>query len=576
MAPRSSRPVEQLVASLIEDVQRRTARLIRPYVALSVVPVTLVALGEVTRGRATVWALCMPVASVVMALALLLEMPTRRMGTVVSIGVVAHSTAGFLHFGPMLGTGLYFALSLLTVDFFFRRRVMVATSVYLVLVVATGAAMASSGAAPGWWPPLSASDWARFTVATSFLLGALGLGFDTVLGSMRAAIANEVTARRKQEEAEAERERALTAALTAQRLETLGELAAGVAHDTNNTLAVIQGALEGLSAASSEERADLVKEGLLAVRNGSRTARRLLGLARRSSEEVGSCDPLDVIDSTVRAIRRVVHAGFVVEIDTEPCPHAAISEAALEQVLLNLLVNARDALGARGRVQVRCRQKDDRVCIQVMDDGPGMSDEVRARAFEPFFTTKARGEGTGLGLTLARRLIEHAGGVLELETGVGRGAQFTVLLPVHTQPLASPPPSAPAAPVQVRGKILVVEDDPQVLRLLQRILQRAGYEVTVAISVAEARTKLASSRHDLLLTDGQLPDGNAGDVLAAYRRTYPSGPVILCTGYVNDDGVLFQVERDSKTVLVHKPFETSALLELAARLLREASGSRSS
>ena len=165
---------------------------------------------------------------------------------------------------------------------------------------------------------------------------------------------------------------------------------------------------------------------------------------------------------------------------------------------------------------------------------------------------------------------------MALETAVGKGAHFTVALPIEgvTAPSVHPAPR-PAAAV-TGGTILVVEDDPQILRLLQRILARVGYEVTAVSSVGEARARLQASRYTLLVTDGQLPDGTAGDVLTAYREKHATGPAVVCTGFVNDDAVLARVRQDARTVLVHKPFATGALVDLATRLIQDASGSQPS
>jgi signal transduction histidine kinase/CheY-like chemotaxis protein len=570
----SSRRAEVQVAAVVEEIQSRMLRLTRPYVVVGIPVYVVAAASELLRGHVTVWIVSEPIVVVLMALAFRASTSTRRVAAAQCLGLTALSTAGLLHYGPLLGTGLLFALSVLEVSFFFGRRVVVGTAGYLLLLMVAAAAGASRGWAPAWWPgALTVSDWARLVAAALIMLGALAVAFENIQASMRVSISNEVTARFKQQEAEEERERAVTAAMTAQRLETLGELAAGVAHDTNNTLAVIQGALEALASASSEERGQLVAEGLAAVKTGSGTARRLLGLARRSAEDVGHCDPVAVIDATASAVRRVLPAGFAVSLDMEPCPDAAISDGVLEQVLLNLIVNARDATGGRGRVDVRCRHEGGHVRIGVADDGPGMTAEVRARVFEPFFTTKARGEGTGLGLSLVSRLLHNAGGSIDLETAVGKGASFTIVLPVAAPPSVPPSVAPPVAGTQPQGgRVLVVEDDPQVSRLLKRILERAKYDVTVAASVGEASKQLeAASRYDLLITDGQLPDGNAGGVLAAYRVHHGKGPVIVCTGYLDDKEVISQVEKDSKSsVFLHKPFATDDLLHLTSRLIRKA------
>ncbi len=558
------------VAAIVEEIQRRTLQQVRPYALVGVVLVVAFSAGELARGRTSVWAVLQAVIIVFMSLAFFVVKGTRALAAAECVGSAALSTAGLMHYGPMLGTGVLFALAVLVADFFFGRKAMFVVFGYLVALMVGAALYALRGGAPSWWPgPLDASAWARLIVGLILRIALVGLLFDNAIGSMRLAIANEVAARVKQQEAESERERVLTAAMAAQRLETLGELAAGVAHDVNNTLAVIQGTLEALSKATPDERGELIEDGLGAVRSGTQTARRLLGLARRSSEDVGECDPVAVVNSTVKAVKRVLPEGFVVRVAVEPCPMTTMSEGALEQVLLNLVVNARDATRGRGSVEIRCAREDDRVRIHVVDDGPGMSDEVRARAFEPFFTTKAHGEGTGLGLSLVQRLVHKASGTLTLETAVGKGAHFTIDLPLHDASTVAPKPVARADARAVGGRILVVEDDDQVRLMLERLLERAGYDVTSVPTVDEAKARLESYRYNLLITDGKLPDGNAGGVLEAYRVHHQGGPAVVCTGYLDDQGVIAQLEQDRALVLVHKPFASTALLDLTARLIRQ-------
>ncbi len=552
-------------ARIVEEIQKKTLAIIRPYALLAAPLVLVVTFGEIARGHVTIWLISEPIAIGAMGLALLFVKSTRALSAVVCAGLISLGTAALVHFGPMLGTGLLFSLAVLHVTFLFGGAAMRATLAYFTAVMALASVASTAGWEPAWLPGvLTPLDWARLTVGMVVMLGGLGLLFEHVQQSMRDAIASEVDARLRQAVAEEERERALTAGITAKRLETVGQLASGVAHDLNNTLIVIQGTFDALPHAHGTERAELLTAGTIAVRNASNTVSRMLGLGRRSVGELGTCDPATLVDEVLHAMERTLPAGLVVDTEIAPGTTAKISRSALEQVLSSLVWNAAEATGSGGHVSVRSRLgPEGHLLLTVTDDGPGMSPEVRHRAFDPFFTTKPRGEGAGLGLTLAQRLVHNAGGTIRVVDPTERGCVVEVDLPAERA--ARPTPAPPEADRPAR--ILLVEDDALVAKVLERALRVRRYAVTVAGTVGEADTRLQAPAFDLLITDGQLPDGNAGDVITLFRRHHPTHPVLLCSGYLDDDATLSVIQRDRGLAVLQKPFQSSTLLAHVGHLL---------
>ena len=367
----------------------------------------------------------------------------------------------------------------------------------------------------------------------------------------------------------------------AQRLEAVGQLAGGIAHDFNNLLAAIVSFADLLTdeLPRGQARADL-DEIRSAARRGAALTRQLLQF---SSRETGQSDRLDVnlvIGDLERLLARTL--GEEIELQTEladDLPTVPMSVTELEQVVMNLVVNARDAVDGPGRVTISTEVLDvtDEVRVQVgapalatgtyvrlsvTDDGAGMSPETVARAFEPFFTTKDRGRGTGLGLATVYGIVQRTGGHVSVESNPGEGTTFEVLLP--TEPAAAPAAAIPEPPRAVAGAgqiVLLVEDEEAVRRATSRMLRKWGYEVVEAIDGVDALAKAAGTDFDLLLTDVIMPGGLTGkDVAERLKAERPALPVVFMSGY--SAGVL---ERrglggdEADTVVVSKPFIESQL-----------------
>ena len=312
-----------------------------------------------------------------------------------------------------------------------------------------------------------------------------------------------------------------------ERLSAVGELVAGVAHEINNPLQTIIGCVELMI----EEQRGTAPAGDLEIvrREASRAGqivRNLLAFVRRSSPDRSAAD----LNQIVRAVARLREhqlelRGLVLTLELHPGVMAVlVNREEIQQIVLNLVLNAEHAIGEMpGSITIRTNATGHTHTVQVVDDGPGISAELRGRVFEPFFTTKEVGEGTGLGLSIALGIATAHGGSLELCESE-KGACFQLTLPAHTVVLAPEQerrPSAGPAPRTGERKALVVEDEEPIRSLLARLLSRRGYEVIEASSCAEAKAFGESRTFDLVLCDVRLGDGNGGECLRHIRASQP-------------------------------------------------------
>ena len=370
-----------------------------------------------------------------------------------------------------------------------------------------------------------------------------------------------------------------------QKLEAVGRLAGGVAHDFNNLLTVITASTRFAREevpADSAAQADLAEVDAAAARAAALT-RQLLAFGRQQVLRPQVVDVNRVAADVAGMLRRVIGADvqLVVALSPEPAPVYA-DAGQLEQVLMNLAVNARDAMPDGGTLEIRTRrmaagsvQADDRmsdrvvgasssawVALSVRDTGLGMSEATQARVFEPFFTTKPPGQGTGLGLATAYGIVTQSGGHVRVESTLGGGSTFTVLIPEHhavAAPASPPPPERREAPG--RETILLVEDEPQVRSLTRRMLERGGYTVLEAPHGAAA-LRIADEHGDrlaLVLTDVVMPEMGAREFLERLRMRLPALPALLMSGY-SAEAVTAQGVLVPGSSLLSKPFTHAALL----------------
>jgi two-component system cell cycle sensor histidine kinase/response regulator CckA len=339
-----------------------------------------------------------------------------------------------------------------------------------------------------------------------------------------------------------------------QKLESLGLLAGGVAHDFNNVLAVI-GANTGMLAESipiADENRELVDDIQHAVERASSLTRQLLAFSRRQVAEPVVLDLNLAIGETRKMLRRMVGEDIAITTSLEPelgC--ARIDPGHFVQILMNLAVNARDAMPRGGTLAITTRNLGSEVIIEVSDTGTGMPPEVKARVFEPFFTTKGLGKGTGLGLSVVHGIVQQASGRIEIDSVVGSGTTMRIRFPVANAPAAEIGEALATAPTGAE-KIVLVDDDVFVRRSTSRALRARGYTVLEA-GDGVAALRLLGNHHevDLLVTDVVMPGMGGRELVEAARASRPSLKVLYVSGYT-DDVLASHLGHD--TLVLEKPF----------------------
>ncbi|WP_309088087.1 response regulator [Phenylobacterium sp.] len=361
----------------------------------------------------------------------------------------------------------------------------------------------------------------------------------------------------------------------ARKMEAVGQLTGGVAHDFNNLLTVVLGNIDMLARKQEEEarrarRFDAIRQ---AAERGRDLTRQLLAFSRRQHLSPVTLDVNALIRDFAPLMRQAVGEAVTLDLELDEAAGALnthVDPTQLETALLNLAVNARDAMPEGGRLTIgTCRRPSEAglgfICVEVRDTGVGMSTEVRERVFEPFFTTKEVGKGSGLGLSQVYGFVRQSEGEVELESHVGAGTTFRLLLPATE---AKAEVRAETAPTEVVGgteRILLVEDDATVLALTLDVLTGLGYKVTTATNAAEALAVLHSGAEvDLLFTDVVMPGGVSGVSLArTARELRPDLRVLLTSGFVGDG----QVIEGREFPLLDKPYETAVMASMLRKLL---------
>jgi signal transduction histidine kinase/ActR/RegA family two-component response regulator len=338
----------------------------------------------------------------------------------------------------------------------------------------------------------------------------------------------------------------------AQKMEAVGQLAGGIAHDFNNLLVGILGAAELLQREDvpTAERRELAGIVLDASQRAADLTRQLLAFSRREAPARRRVDLGEVVAEVVRLLERTVDPK--VRIDVEPLAGGApvLGDASeLQNALLNLGLNARDAMPQGGRLVFRVRRATpqeahgpdpgalphpEALAIEVEDSGVGMTEQVRSRVFEPFFTTKPFGHGTGLGLAAVYGTVKRHGGTIRVESEPGQGSRFTLLLPLATQAGLEASPAAPSDDVLVgRGRVLVVDDEEAVGEMCVLMLESLGYEAHLARSGAEGleACDAEETAFDLVILDMLMPGMSGVTVLEELRARGSSVPVVMCSGF---------------------------------------------
>ncbi len=365
---------------------------------------------------------------------------------------------------------------------------------------------------------------------------------------------------------------ALTNLEHAKRMESMGQLAGGAAHDLNNLLTPIISYVELVQRRIEPDsrEATFLAHVQDAAHRAAALTRQLLALSRKQVLDV-QVVPLDeFIRQTSPMLERLVGDQILVELRLrDRGARVRVDLGQFEQVLLNLTSNARDAIsGYDGRIQIATRRVGDQeVAIEVSDNGSGMSNEVAQKIFEPFFTTKPRGKGTGLGLASVRGIIEQQSGQIYVDSEPGKGTSFEIILPISAaeQPMSSSRHSPPSDLARGNESILVAEDDPAVRSLIYDALSQLGYTVHTADGLTVAVAIAKSESIDLLLTDVVLP-GTDGPRIRDEVLKHTQVPCMFMTGHADDRlGERGVIERG--TEVLRKPFTVTELGESVRRVL---------
>lgn len=410
-----------------------------------------------------------------------------------------------------------------------------------------------------------------------------------LLQQTNARLQKEIAERRRAEEETLESNRQLAAALgqlratqqqiiQRERMHALGRMANGIAHDLNNALAPILGFSE-LLIMKPEIRADQAKlrNYLEMINTAASDSAKVVSRLRefyRYRDEAEIFTPVvinDLVEQVVSLTQpqwrdQALASGANIEVRTElgMVPTVAGNEAELREALINLILNAIDAIPRRGTITIKTQQQGRWAVITVSDDGVGMSEEVKARCLEPFFTTKDD-QGTGLGLGSVYGIVQRHDGEIDIQSEVGRGTSVSISLPLDRD---APAPIAPKPPVQASKplRILVVEDEPLVREVLGVYLSEDNHEIVTAENGREGLEKFTEGEFDLVLTDRAMPEMNGDQLAAEIKKLKPEQPLILLTGF----GDLMSGAGEQPAgvdLVVSKPFTLNTLRAAIAKSL---------
>ncbi len=347
----------------------------------------------------------------------------------------------------------------------------------------------------------------------------------------------------------------------ARKMEAVGQLTGGVAHDFNNLLTVILGNIDLIQRRSGEDFAFARQVSAIrqATERGASLTRQLLAFSRRQRLDPATVDLNELARDFLGLLRQAVGDAVSVVLETADAPaHVHVDPAQLESALLNLVVNARDAMNGTGAVTISIRADTAAHTLVVNDTGPGIPPEIASRIFEPFFTTKDVGKGSGLGLAQVYGFVSQSGGEVSLTTTLGQGAAFQITLPA-VKPAVFSGPVRQATPDDATGSehILVVEDDPSLLAMAVETLEGLGYRVTTASNAAGALRRLRGPQaFAMLFSDVIMPGGVSGlDLARRAKGRDPRLKVLLTSGFIGEEAINWADEYP----MLDKPYDALSL-----------------
>jgi len=388
-----------------------------------------------------------------------------------------------------------------------------------------------------------------------------------------AKITRDITEKRQSQEA---LERAQLELFQSQKMEAVGQLTGGIAHDFNNLLMAILGSLEIAKkrALAGQDNTDLIDNAIQGAQRGAALTQRLLAFSRKQELKLEPVDVSDLVKGMAGLLQRSIGPSIEIVMSFPlALPKVQADANQLETALLNLVVNARDAMPRGGVITLSTGKlirknevgglQGDFICLSVKDDGEGMDAETLEKATTPFFTTKGVGKGTGLGLPMVQGLMAQGGGALSLKSSPGRGTTAELWLPLAQEAEAMEPeahPNVSKVPSQRELTVLVVDDDPLVLMNTVLMLEDLGHRTTQAYSGEEALRLLEQEPlPDLVVTDHAMPRMTGGELAVEIGKRLPGLPIVLASGYAEIPG---GVSRDLPRLA--KPFTQVQLEEAVA------------
>lgn len=531
--------------------------------------------------------------SVVVVVGLGRGLPYRLRAFGFALALWLAASGAVLTLGQGAAASLTLALAVVVAGLFLNTRAML---LMLILTTSSIAVATWLGADPRPGEtvgrPLTglarALSYALVTGAIAVLVSNIVRRIESTLAHSEQALAELQREQARRNEAQVALQETEAALARSQKLEAVGRLAAGVGHDFNNSLQVI---FSWVDLMRGSEEQSIQRQGLEAIdraaQQGSELTRRLLAFGRRDLRAPVPMSPAHALTELANSLRRLLPEDISIELELGPVPDVLADPAQLDHVLLNLGVNARDAMPAGGTLQLGCRRVSRSELppelshgdgetwaeLWVRDTGVGMDPETQAHIFEPFFTTKGE-QGTGLGLASAYAVIRQNRGGMTVRSAPGEGATFFVYLPESTGQATSIRASSRAPAVTSSRCVMLAEDDPGVRAGLVAALERAGFSVLEApdARVAENVLQHTEQRIDVLCTDGIMPGGGTKRLIEQFLRRHPKGQVILCSGYIEEELLRRDVDAGVFTYLP-KPFTPTALIERISGLLAESTRS---
>ncbi len=445
----------------------------------------------------------------------------------------------------------------------------------------------SSGLWQGPMPQIAevslADRWFRSSIVSGVFWLGMGYAVLFVVAAVESNVARVKEEAKQRREAQQRRREAEAIAAQSQKLEALGQLSAGIAHDFNNALLVLRGWNDILQEDDSAETREQALSAIgQAIDQSEQLTSQLLTFGRSQMRSPRYLSINEVVERTVDTLRRLFPTRVDLNVDIHEAGYVFADESQIQQMIFNLVINARDALLDGGRIDIRCRRADDEeiksleasnsedwVLIEVEDNGVGMEEDTRQRIFEPFFTTKEKGKGTGLGLATVFGIVQQSNASIDVVSEPGEGSCFRILLPsVEVAPESADQPNRPQPRIARTGRVFVLEDDPLARELLIFALQHAGFDTVEASNGNEALELIKKDNRtlDLLSADAVFPGAGLEEVIAAFELYNPHGRVLICSGYIPDDIPLPGLE-SGKYEYLAKPFTAERLVKRITSML---------